>query len=557
MNLTTAIRERVRTWMPLEDLLPDQLPAFVRSPAYFFGVITLSSLVLLIISGIILAAFGPQWWHVDPIGHFVNSVHFWCVQAFFFSLALHLWTEFFKAAWRHGRKLTWVVGAITFVAAIGTAFTGYLSQTNFDSQWIAVQGKDGMNAIGIGAFFNLMNFGQMYGFHIVILPLFVIFLVALHMLQIRIRGIVRPYAPTLKEEHERESLWRHARHTASGSGITQSAADQRPLLSDQGRYYRGLSMMPYDLIKEGLIALVVVFVLVVALAGFLSSPDDPPLTLQQYAQNNPVEFVTTALGELDGTGTIAQYGPPYNNGTGSIQYIGPISLQQLVGVTIPIDTAQVYVLQPLSVAAQTDPSLAASLQVFTQASASQQAAWENAYSTALGKATASNGHITVPSGNSGPLPAMMNSLLSLGTSGALDGLLLRSKGFFQNDFTRPLLFLSEDALPAKAQQFNMLGSQWGMMADTGNFPGQAWLWLYTFWYQIPPYNSSPSGDALVWVTMAFLTALLVFFPYLPYLNRLPYYLGVHRLIWREYYHDVQAVPGRGGGIAGPVIEHSE
>ena len=34
MNLTTGIRERVRNWMPLEDLLPDHLPAFVRSPAY-------------------------------------------------------------------------------------------------------------------------------------------------------------------------------------------------------------------------------------------------------------------------------------------------------------------------------------------------------------------------------------------------------------------------------------------------------------------------------------------------------------------------------------------
>ncbi len=62
--------------MPLEDLLPDRLPAFVCSPAYFFGVITLSSLVLLILSGIVLEAFGPQWWHASPVGHFVNSLHF-------------------------------------------------------------------------------------------------------------------------------------------------------------------------------------------------------------------------------------------------------------------------------------------------------------------------------------------------------------------------------------------------------------------------------------------------------------------------------------------------
>ncbi len=51
MNMTTGIRERVRNWMPLEDLLPDHLPVFVRSPAYFFGVISLSSLVLLFSPG--------------------------------------------------------------------------------------------------------------------------------------------------------------------------------------------------------------------------------------------------------------------------------------------------------------------------------------------------------------------------------------------------------------------------------------------------------------------------------------------------------------------------
>jgi hypothetical protein len=38
-----------------------------------------------------------------------------------------------------------------FVVCIGTAFTGYLSQQNFDSQWIATQGKDGLNSVGIGS----------------------------------------------------------------------------------------------------------------------------------------------------------------------------------------------------------------------------------------------------------------------------------------------------------------------------------------------------------------------------------------------------------------------
>jgi hypothetical protein len=27
-----------------------------------------------------------------------------------------------------------------------------------------------------------------------------------------------------------------------------------------------------------------------------------------------------------------------------------------------------------------------------------------------------------------------------------------------------------------------------MMNETGSYPGQVWLWLYTFWYQIPIYK---------------------------------------------------------------------
>jgi hypothetical protein len=54
------------------------------------------------------------------------------------------------------------------------------------------------------------------------------------------------------------------------------------------------------------------------------------------------------------------------------------------------------------------------------------------------------------------------------------------------------------------------------------------------------------------VTMGILTAILVLFPYLRSLNRLPYSLGVHRLIWREYYHDARAEHRKEGASPSPV-----
>ena len=81
-----------------------------------------------------------------------------------------------------------------FLVSIGTAFTGYLSQQNFDSQWIASEGKDGLNSVGIGAFFNVIDFGQMYTWHVILLPVAVTAIVIGHVLLVRKHGVVPPYA---------------------------------------------------------------------------------------------------------------------------------------------------------------------------------------------------------------------------------------------------------------------------------------------------------------------------------------------------------------------------
>jgi ubiquinol-cytochrome c reductase cytochrome b subunit len=88
----------------------------------------------------------------------------------------------------------WVTGAITFLVAIPAALTGYVSQQNFDAQWISTQAKDAMNSVGVGAFFNLTNFGQMYSYHIYLLPVAVVLLVTLHVLLVRRHGVVPPFA---------------------------------------------------------------------------------------------------------------------------------------------------------------------------------------------------------------------------------------------------------------------------------------------------------------------------------------------------------------------------
>jgi quinol-cytochrome oxidoreductase complex cytochrome b subunit len=197
---TLSIRRALQRSLPLAHLLPDRQPVFVGSWVYVFGVIAIAGLVWVVGSGVALAFFGPQWWHQSSIGRFVNSLHLWSVQVFFVFMVLHLWGQYFMASWRDGRAKTWMIGVVIFAFSIVTAFTGFISQQNFDGQWIAVNAKDATNAAGIGSFFNVLNFGQMYGLHIALLPMLIVTLVGVHVLLVRVKGVVRPIERKQKPE---------------------------------------------------------------------------------------------------------------------------------------------------------------------------------------------------------------------------------------------------------------------------------------------------------------------------------------------------------------------
>jgi quinol-cytochrome oxidoreductase complex cytochrome b subunit len=238
------------------------------------------------------------------------------------------------AAWRGRRALTWITGVLAFLASIVECFPGYLSQQNFDSQWISTNGKDAINSTGLGGFFNLMNFGQMLLWHIVLIPIVLVALVAAHILLVRVRGVVHPLPVP-------RTSGRVARRKAAAA----DAAD-----------WTGPTRV-YDIVKEAVIATAIVTALVFVLAGVLSSPNVPSLTIATWARLAPADFAATATSELAGTSETATYGPPYND--------------------------------------------------------------ESSYQKALNHVTFHNGAPVVPTGNYGPVPVMISTELSLARSGAL------------------------------------------------------------------------------------------------------------------------------------------
>jgi hypothetical protein len=137
---------------------------------------------------------------------------------------------------------------------------------------------------------------------------------------------------------------------------------------------------------------------------------------------------------------------------------------------------------------------------------------------------------------------MLGSLLGMARSGALDAALVTHGSFYSSDYTNAIMFLGDSATSQDNSYWNKIvtaehlqGSQWGVMNETGSWPGQPWLWLYSMWYQVPPMSTSGNADVLVVGIMTVLSLALLLLPFIPGLRDIPRWVPLHRVIWRQYY----------------------
>lgn len=307
--------------------------------------------------------------------------------------------------------------------------------------------------------------------------------------------------------------------------------------------FAGIPSKPFDLVKFMAVTFAAVFVLVILLATVFGAPYHPAVTNQQVARQNPQVFQLTAAADLAGQGDMSTYGPPYNtNGTDGVQTLGFFAPQiwtyKLFGLTYPVDPQQDFVLGPLSMAKSLDPAVAAALTSYNGSTAAQRSAWAANYFQALTKA---NGDwASLPAGDYGPVPVMLDALRKMAAGGLLSGAIDRTNPVYRYDVGRDLLFLQGDALHTVAGKLDLKGEQWGIMHDEGPYPGPWWLTPYTFLYQVPPWSTSPAGDMMAGYTMLIVFLVLFFLPFIPGLNKLPKYLYVHKVIWRDYYQQVRS-----------------
>ncbi|MEL5990456.1 cytochrome bc complex cytochrome b subunit [Microbacterium phosphatis] len=126
-------------------------------------------------------------------GLLVRQIHHWAALVFVAGIGVHMLRVFFTGAFRKPRELNWVIGFVLFILVMAEGFTGYsLPDDLLSGNGLRIIDGliKGLPIIGTwtsflffgGEFPGDQIVGRLYTLHILILPLLVIALVALHLI---------------------------------------------------------------------------------------------------------------------------------------------------------------------------------------------------------------------------------------------------------------------------------------------------------------------------------------------------------------------------------------
>jgi Cytochrome b(N-terminal)/b6/petB len=249
----------------LKDTMIKDVPSYGNKFVYSLGFLSMISFLMLIMSGVLMTFYGSTWWLTNGIGKYTRSVHLWSTQAFVLFIVLHLLIVFFTSGFKKPRRLTWMIGVLMMFLVLAETEFGYVLRGDYSSQWRALQGADFYNGSGLGGLLNPLNYKQIYGVHIMIVPLMIIGLLFFHYLLVRVLGIAKPYKKDV---------------------IVKTVPASHNLLFVRGGVLIGL---------------------IVALALFLPSPYLKPTTIQSVAEADPFLVGKTLLAEYSSTSDTATY----------------------------------------------------------------------------------------------------------------------------------------------------------------------------------------------------------------------------------------------------------
>ncbi|GMU23056.1 MAG: hypothetical protein AMXMBFR13_31390, partial [Phycisphaerae bacterium] len=186
------------------------------------GIASTSAFLITLITGVLLMFYYKPYpdvaydsikdiHFVVPTGQFIRNIHRWAANVMVVAVMLHMVRAFYTAAYRRPREFNWLIGMGLLVVTLALSFTGYLLPWDQLAYWaitiganIAQSPREVTDALGMTEYFDpgglqrqlllgsdtvgeeaLIRF---YVLHVMLLPLALATLMAVHFWRIRKDG---------------------------------------------------------------------------------------------------------------------------------------------------------------------------------------------------------------------------------------------------------------------------------------------------------------------------------------------------------------------------------
>jgi ubiquinol-cytochrome c reductase cytochrome b subunit len=185
------------------DALRYPVPEHANKVGYSLGGLTGFSLLILIVTGVILA----QFYNPDPasanesvrhivndvyLGRFTRGLHFWAAEAMYVLAILHLLRVYFTASYKRPREANWLIGVGMFALTIGAMFTGTVlkwDQEGFEALSHNLEISRLLGGLGFwfrsGFSSHVPLLVRLYVAHVSMIPMLILGLLVLHTLLIK------------------------------------------------------------------------------------------------------------------------------------------------------------------------------------------------------------------------------------------------------------------------------------------------------------------------------------------------------------------------------------
>ena len=186
------------------------------------GIASMAAFLITLVTGVLLMFYYKPYpdvayasikdiHFVVPTGRFMRNIHRWAANVMVVTVILHMARVFFTAAYRSPREFNWLIGLALLVTTLGLSFTGYLLPWDQLAYWaitiganIAQSPREVTDALGVTEMFDpgglqrLLLLGsdtvgpealiRFYLLHVMILPLVLTALLAVHFWRVRKDG---------------------------------------------------------------------------------------------------------------------------------------------------------------------------------------------------------------------------------------------------------------------------------------------------------------------------------------------------------------------------------